>query len=257
MKISIVTVTYNAESTIRRTMESVASQTYSDTEHIIIDGASKDRTVDIAKEYNATILSEPDRGLYDAMNKAFNLVTGDYICFLNAGDTLHSPFTLAHIAQAVSSATASTADPNSFPAVIYGDTDIVDSDGNFLRPRHLTPPDNLTWRSFQQGMLVCHQAFYVNRRIAQSYDTSYRFSADFDWCIRCMKEGEKKGMHNIYIKEPLADYLSEGMTTANHKASLLERFRIMCRHYGLLSTIANHIYFVFRAIFRHIKPILQ
>lgn len=250
MKISIVTVTYNAESTIRRTMESVAFQTYGDVEHIIIDGASKDRTVDIAKEYIATILSEPDNGLYDAMNKAFGLATGDYVCFLNAGDTLHSPFTIEHIARAAERGLSSPENGKGGIGIIYGNTDIVDSEGKFLRPRHLTPPDNLTWRSFRQGMLVCHQAFYVNRRIAQTYDTSYRFSADFDWCIRCMQEGEKQGMHNIYIKETIADYLSEGMTTANHKASLVERFRIMSHHYGFFSTIAYHLWFIFRAMFR-------
>jgi hypothetical protein len=99
-------------------------------------------------------------------------------------------------------------------------------------------------------MLVCHQAFYIHRSIALPYDTTYRFSADFDWCIRCLKEAERRGLHNIYIKEPLADYLSEGMTTANHKASLRERFRIMAKHYGLLPTISQHIWFIFRAIIK-------
>ena len=248
MKISIITVTYNAESTIRRTMDSVACQTYSNIEHLIIDGASKDRTAEIAKEYNATVLSEPDHGLYDAMNKGVRLATGDYICFLNAGDTLHSPFTIEHITRAIEQSQSSSANSNTDIGIIYGNTDIVDSNGTFLYPRRLTPPEHLTWHSFCQGMLVCHQAFYVNRQIAQSYNTDYRFSSDFDWCIRCMKEGEKRGLHNIYIKETLADYLSEGMTTANHKASLIERFRIMAHHYGILATIANHIWFIFRAI---------
>ena len=238
MKFSIITVTYNAEATIERTMESVAQQTYRDFEHLIVDGASKDKTVEIARHYpHATVVSEPDKGLYDAMNKGLKMATGDFLCFLNAGDTLHSKETLEHIAAA----------GGEF-AVLYGDTHIVDAQGNFLRDRRLTPPEHLTWRSFKDGMLVCHQAFYVNRTIAQSYDLSYRFSADFDWCIRCMKEGEQRGMHNLYIKEPLADYLSEGMTTANHKASLQERFNIMAKHYGLLPTIIQHIWFIFRAL---------
>lgn len=244
MKISIITVTYNAEATIERTLESVAMQTYPDIEHLVIDGASKDRTVEIARRYpHAIVVSEPDKGLYDAMNKGLKRATGDYLCFLNAGDKLHSKDTLTHLIELVS---------NGSPVgVLYGDTHIVDAQGNFLRSRRLTPPEHLTWRSFKAGMLVCHQAFYINRQIAQPYDLTYRFSADFDWCIRCMKEGEKRGMKNLYLREPLADYLSEGMTTANQKASLKERFRIMAKHYGLCTTIIQHIWFIFRAIIKN------
>ncbi len=241
MKISIITVTYNAEATIEHTLESVAQQTYPDVEHLIMDGASKDRTLEIARRYpHAIVYSEPDKGLYDAMNKGLKKATGDYLCFLNAGDKLHSKETLAHIASSIPD--------SSSIGVLYGDTHIVDNEGTFIRNRRLTPPEHLTWQSFKQGMLVCHQAFYINRQIALAYDTTYRFSADFDWCIRCMKEGEKQGMQNLYIQEPIADYLSEGMTTANHKASLKERFRIMAKHYGLLSTIIQHIWFIFRVL---------
>ena len=241
MKISIITVTYNAEATIERTLESVAQQTYPDVEHLIIDGASKDRTLEIAHRYpHAMVYSEPDKGLYYAMNKGLKRATGDFLCFLNAGDKLHSQETLAHIASSVSDASPI--------GVLYGDTHIVDNEGTFIRNRRLTPPEHLTWRSFKQGMLVCHQAFYINRQIALPYDTTYRFSADFDWCIRCMKEGEKRGMQNLYIREPLADYLAEGMTTANHKASLKERFRIMAKLYGYLPTIIQHIWFIFRVL---------
>ena len=241
MKISIITVTYNAEATLERTLQSVAQQTYSDIEHLIIDGASTDRTLEIARQYpHAIVFSEPDKGLYDAMNKGLQRATGDYLCFLNAGDKLHSKDTLAHIASFVSE--------GSPIGVIYGDTHIVDAQGNFLRNRRLTPPEHLTWQSFKEGMLVCHQAFYINRQIALPYDMTYHFSADFDWCIRCMKEGEKRGMQNLYLHEPLADYLAEGMTTANHKASLKERFQIMAKHYGLLPTIGQHIWFIFRVL---------
>lgn len=241
MKISIITVTYNAEATLERTLQSVAQQTHPDVEHLIIDGASTDHTLEIARQYpHAIVFSEPDKGLYDAMNKGLQRATGDYLCFLNAGDKLHSKETLAHIVASISD--------GSPIGVIYGDTQIVDAQGNFLRNRRLTPPEHLTWKSFKEGMLVCHQAFYINRQIALPYDTNYRFSADFDWCIRCMKEGEKRGMKNLYIHEPVADYLAEGMTTANHKASLKERFKIMAKHYGLLPTIGQHIWFIFRVL---------
>lgn len=239
MKISIITVTYCAEATLERTLQSVAEQTYTDIEHLVIDGASKDGTLAIARRFpHVKVVSEPDRGLYDAMNKGVGLATGEFLCFLNAGDRLHSADTIARVAAAAESNTA----------VVYGDTAIVDGNGQFLYRRRLAPPERLTWRSFRQGMLVCHQAFYVNRAVVQPYDLHYRFSADFDWCIRCMKEGERRGMRNVEVKEFVADYLNEGMTTANHKASLLERFGIMVRHYGWVSTIAQHIWFVARAV---------
>ncbi len=247
MKISIITVTYNAEATLERTLQSVAQQTHPDVEHLIIDGASTDHTLEIARQYpHAIVFSEPDKGLYDAMNKGLQRATGDYLCFLNAGDKLHSKETLAHLASSVSNSVSGSND--SPIGVLYGDTNIVDAQGQFIRNRRLTPPEHLTWRSFKEGMLVCHQAFYINRQIALPYDTNYRFSADFDWCIRCMKEGEKRGMKNLYIHEPVADYLAEGMTTANHKASLKERFKIMAKHYGLLPTIGQHIWFIFRVL---------
>ena len=248
--ITLVTVTYNAASTIERTLLSVERQTYRNVQHIIMDGGSKDDTVALAEAYrmrnadfDVIIVSEPDKGLYDAMNKAVSLAKGDYVCFLNAGDKLHADDTLQHIAD--------KADADNV-GIIYGNTDIVDDMGNLLRPRRLTPPDNLTWKSFRHGMLVCHQSFYVNRRIMQKYDLTYRFSADFDWCIRCMKQGKDDGLVNIYIHEPLTDYLSEGMTTANHKASLLERYRIMCRHYGWFTTIMMHLMFVLRGVMKGI-----
>lgn len=255
--ITLVTVTYNAQRTLERTLRSVESQTYSFIEHIIMDGASTDGTIAIAEAYRSrvggrygvVIISQPDKGLYDAMNHALKMAQGDYICFLNAGDKLHNPSTLSLVASAAD---------EEHVGIIYGDTDIVDDEGTFIRHRRLAPPKHLNWKSFNQGMLVCHQSFYVNRRIAQEYNLKYRFSADFDWCIRCMKEGEDQQMHNIYAKQALrgkpypedtailTDYLSEGMTTANHKASLRERFRIMAHHYGLIKTIIQHIWFVLR-----------
>ena len=91
-------------------------------------------------------------------------------------------------------------------------------------------------------MLVCHQAFFARRDLAEPYNLDYRFSADFDWCIRVMKKAHT--LHNAHLV--VIDYLDEGLTTANRRASLLERFRIMAKHYGLLSTVAHHAWFVLR-----------
>jgi hypothetical protein len=132
--------------------------------------------------------------------------------------------------------------------VLYGETAIVDESGNFLHMRRLSTPEDLNWKSFKQGMLVCHQAFFAKRELAvqEPYLLDYRFSADFDWCIRIMKRA--KHLHNT--KLTLIDYLNEGMTTQNHKASLKERFRIMVKHYGWISTVIHHCWFVIRLFYK-------
>ena len=134
------------------------------------------------------------------------------------------------------------------PAVIYGDTHIVDAAGNFLHRRRLSPPPRLTWRSFQSGMLVCHQAFFARRDIAQKtpYDLHFRFSADFDWCIRIMRAAHRRKLPLTNAGLVVADYLNEGTTTRHHKASLRERFRIMEKYYGLMPTLAYHLWFLVR-----------
>lgn len=241
-KFSIITVTYNAAAVIEDTLQSVITQTYKNIEYIIVDGASTDRTMEIIGRYRKhihTVVSEPDRGLYDAMNKGIRLATGDYVCFLNAGDELHEDDTLQLIVHSLTGLTG-------LPDVIYGRTAIVDEEGHFLRMRRLEPPENLTWHSFRQGMLVCHQAFFARRDHAMPYDLRYRFSADFDWCIRVMKQSTV--LHNTRLT--LIDYLNEGMTTRNHRASLTERLRIMCRHYGYVQTILLHLKFALRLLYK-------
>lgn len=240
-KFSIITVTYNAEATVEDTIQSVIAQTYRHIEYIVIDGASKDRTLSIVEKYRDSIthlVSEPDKGLYDAMNKGIRLATGDYLCFLNAGDSFHEDDTLQQMVH--------TLKGGELPDVLYGETALVDHEGHFLRMRRLSAPEVLTWKSFRQGMLVCHQAFFAKRSLVEEYDPAYRFSADFDWCIRVMKKA--RTLHNTHLL--IIDYLQEGMTTQNRKASLKERFRIMAKHYGWVSTVAYHACFVFRAILK-------
>ncbi len=253
MRITIITVTYQAAAVLQRTLDSVSRQTCQDIEHLIIDGASKDDTVKMAKAYQekvpypVIIQSEPDHGLYDAMNKGLHKATGDYLVFLNAGDTLHADDTLTTLTSHLLPLTSHLS-----PAVIYGDTAIVDSEGKFLHLRRLRPPKQLTWRSFKQGMLVCHQAFYVRTDIAQQedYDLRYRHSADVDWCIRVMKRAEEMRLPLVNTNTILADFMEGGNTTQNHRASLKERYQVMCHHYGKASTIVMHAWFLVRQLFR-------
>ncbi len=239
-KFSIITVCYNAEAQLERTLRSVLAQTYPHVEYILVDGASEDGTPALIHRYKdriSRVVSEPDKGLYDAMNKGIRLATGDYLCFLNAGDRFHADSTLEQMVRTLDGA-------NGLPDVLYGETALVDDAGRFVRMRRLAAPEVLTWRSFRQGMLVCHQAFFAKTALAEPYDLQYRFSADFDWCIRVMKKA--RTLHNTRLV--LIDYLQEGMTTRHRKASLMERFRIMAQHYGLISTTLRHAGFVLRAL---------
>lgn len=236
--ISIVTITFNAARELPATMKSVASQTFKNFEHVIIDGASTDDTLKTARRLGVAslrILSEPDKGLYDAMNKGLRMARGKYVLFLNAGDAFHSDDTLGLYAD------RAARDPD----IIYADTVIVDADRNITGPRHLSAPDILSFQSFAKGMLVCHQAFMVKKSIAPLYDTHYRFSADYDWTVKCLrksKPGRCVNLHTVAI-----EYLSDGTTDRNKIASLRERFRIMRNHYGLTRTLINHLAFVSRA----------
>lgn len=232
---SIITITFNAESTLEPTLRSVAAQQENDYEYLIVDGASKDGTVALARQYDCVtrIISEPDRGLYDAMNKGIKAATGEYLVFLNAGDSLYAPDTLKKLHDFIG---------ENRPDILYGETAIVDSDRRFIAMRRLKTPEKLSWKSFRMGMLVCHQAFIVRRELAPLYDLSYRFSADFDWCIRCMKKA--RTIANTHLT--LINYLNEGVTTRNHKASLKERYRIMVKYYGFISVSLLHLWFAAR-----------
>ncbi len=264
-KFTIATVTYNAAALIETTIKSIETQDYSNVEHVIIDGNSQDDTLTHIQHYlernsisehrhEIVVRSEPDDGLYDAMNKALQLATGDYILFLNAGDTLHSATTLSQLA-------ALARESQEMPGVLYGHTDLVDENGRFLRHRRLVPPEHLTWKSFRLGMLVCHQSFLPRTDLARLFpykNDRYRFSADFDWCIRIMREAERQ--HTALVPLRQADgsigiishflHSDDGTTRRHHKASLWERFRIMGHNYGWTVTCGLHAWFVLRAFIK-------
>ena len=253
---SVITCTYNAATELPRTLKSVAEQTYPHVEHLLIDGLSTDNTRTLISQYAEQMVqshnphvvevkAEADKGLYDAMNKGIALATGTYLVFINAGDVFPSPNTLEAVANAVGEA-------ETLPAVLYGDTDIVDVDGRFLRHRRPVPRRGLSWRSFSRGMLVCHQASYALTELAKQtpYNPDYRFSADVDWCIRVMKAGEASGLKLKNLQAVVANYLDGGMTVKNHRASLKERFAVMRAHYGLPLTLMMHAWFALRAIVR-------
>ena len=252
IKITYVTITYQAEKVLQRTLNSVLEQDYPEITHLIIDGASTDGTLEMVNDYIARsnaadnghkvlLMSEPDDGIYDAMNKGLRSLDGDFVCFLNAGDFLPSSDIVSRIVEKVN---------GQLPAVLYGDTDIVDGEGHFLHHRRLSPPEHLTWKSFRHGMLVCHQAFYARTdfAIATPYNQKYRYSADVDWCIRIMKAAARENVPLQNLHMVVVNYTEEGQTTLHHRESLLERYRVMECHYGRISTFFMHCWFVVRAV---------
>ena len=232
---SIITVTYNAAAVLLPTLQSVAEQSCKEYEYIVVDGASTDGTLELVRRSGVPtrIISERDKGIYDAMNKGMKIARGTYLIFMNAGDAFYSADTLQAIKECIGTRR---------PGVIYGETAIVDEQRQYVMMRRLRAPEHLTWRSFAVGMVVCHQAFIVRRDLAPQYDLSYRYSADVDWCIRCMKRSDE--MFNTHLV--LVNYLREGTTTRNRRASLKERFHIMCKYYGTLPTVLRHIWFTVR-----------
>jgi len=237
--ISIVTVCYNAQQFIEKTIQSIVNQTFKDIEYIIIDGASKDKTLDIVKKYETKItklISEPDNGLYDAMNKGIKKANGKYILFINAGDAFHSNTTLEEVFNNCQKSD-----------VIYGDTLITNSNWEIIGKRRLRPPKTLKYKDFSKGMLVSHQAFIAKKSLAELYDINYRYSADFDWTIKILKKA--KTICNASI--PIAHFMEGGQTSKTVIPGLKERFIIMKKHYGLSRTVFMHFFILFR-LFLHL-----
>ncbi|MGY3214980.1 glycosyltransferase family 2 protein [Mucilaginibacter sp. HD30] len=231
--LSVVTVVYNNVANIERTMLSVLNQTYPAIEYIVIDGASTDGTLQIIERYKDKLgkfISEEDKGIYDAMNKGILAATGDYIIFMNSGDEFYSDDTVARVF-----ASAEDAD------IYYGETEMMDEEGNNLGRRRHAAPEAFTWRDFKYGMSISHQAIYIKRSLVEPYDPKYQLSADIDWILRAAKKA--KSIVNVHTY--VARYKMGGMSKQKHRQSLLERFDIMKKHYGLLPTVFNHMVIAF------------
>nr|WP_283770023.1 glycosyltransferase family 2 protein [Mucilaginibacter sp. Bleaf8] len=225
---SVITIVYNNVRDMERTMLSVINQTYSNIEYIVVDGASTDGTLEVIRKYEskvAKLVSEKDKGIYDAMNKGLAMATGDYVLFMNSGDEIYAPDTVARVFAADDDAD-----------IYYGETEMIDDAGNSLGRRRHKAPRQFTWRGFKFGMSISHQAIYVRRSLAQPYNLQYQLSADIDWVITAAKKARKIVNVNQYVGK----YLVGGMSKKKHRQSLLERFDIMKRHYGLVPTLFNH-----------------
>lgn len=236
--ISIITVTYNAEKYLQKTIDSIRKQTCQNIEYIIVDGNSTDQTVNIIKNnknYISRWISEPDEGLYDAMNKGLKMATGNFVWFINAGDQIYMKDTIKQILDKASEYNAD---------LLYGEALIINEEDKEIGMRRKSAPEKLSWKSLKKGMVVCHQSFIPNRTIAESYDLNYKYSSDIDWEIKCLK----KAKSIVNTRLILSRFLDNGQSKKTIIPSIKERFRIMVKNYGLITTIVNHIPIMLRFI---------
>jgi glycosyltransferase involved in cell wall biosynthesis len=227
-KLTVITIVYNNVGDIERTVLSILNQSYANIEYVVIDGASNDGTLDILKKYEGQIsrlVSERDKGIYDAMNKGLALATGDFVLFMNSGDEIYASDTVEKIF-----ATEPDAD------IYYGETEMFDENWVSLGQRRHQAPEHFTWKDFKYGMCISHQAIYIRRSLTEPYDLNYQLSSDIDWIIKAAKKAKKIVNVRMYV----AKYLVGGMSKKKHRQSLEERFRIFSKHYGLIPTILNH-----------------
>jgi len=228
-KLTVITIVYNNVRDIERTINSVLNQTYPKIEYIVIDGKSTDGTLDIIEKYKTKIykiVSEPDKGIYDAMNKGLALATGDYVLFMNSGDEIYDETTVEDIFESAPGAD-----------IYYGETEMYNDDWESLGRRRHEAPDEFDWKSFKYGMSISHQAIYIRRSIITPYDLNYKYSSDIDWIIKAAK----KASSIVNVRRYVAKYLVGGMSKKKHRESLKERFKIFTKYYGLVPNILNHV----------------
>ncbi|MDE6460523.1 MAG: glycosyltransferase [Paramuribaculum sp.] len=237
-KISVVTVTFNSAATLEETILSVINQTYDNIEYIIIDGGSTDGTVDIIKKYSDRItywISEPDKGIYDAMNKGIHVATGDYINFMNSGDKFFNDSILKKVSDYMVSGEY---------GVIYGNS--ISFDG---KNRILKVPHPLT--CMKTNGCICHQsAFFKNIPTRLYYDLSFNICADYDLFARYYFD---YSMPFKYLDLTICFYSFSGISDGNINV-ILESYDISKRY---STGITHNIRYFFKALSFRVKNSLK
>lgn len=254
-KISIITVCFNAKSSLEKTFRSICEQSYREIEYIIVDGASTDGSLELLQslkqEYSdrdIKIISEKDNGIYDAMNKGLRLASGKYLWFINAGDFIYERYCVEKIFRKIGSE-KNIGLSQDLPKIIYGKTALHNTLWQEIGEREHKIPKKLNYKSFRKGMLVCHQSILIDKSICQNYNwQKYGGCADIDWILNALKICEEKDIFNTNMF--LSSFLVGGYSTKNEKKAWRERFFVMKDHYGLFETCVFHVYIIFRRIFR-------
>ena len=234
MKVSIITVCRNAEKSIEATLKSVAMQTYSEIEYIIIDGKSSDKTlgvIDRYKENISKIISEPDKGIYDAMNKGIALAKGDVIIFLNANDTF---FALDVLSKAIELFNKTGSD------IIYGDAMMT---GKHKNGGHIVKYDRIN-KWFLLRDTICHQAIFVKKKLYDDigkFNLKFKIAADYEWLLRALI---KYKANSAYLNIAVCNYSLDGISNdpKNRLATLMEYDEISKMYFGNFLPLAKKSY---------------
>jgi glycosyltransferase involved in cell wall biosynthesis len=246
--ISVITVCYNSAATLERTLQSVADQDYKRIEHIVIDGASTDGTMRLVEEHGqhlAAIISEPDEGIYDAMNKGLELATGDIICFLNSDDHYSHSNVLLEVAQKFKSYEVDA---------LFGDAIFFDPDEPSRVIRHYSSkhfsPRKLSW-----GWMPAHPALFFRKHIYDCYGRykiDYRIAGDFDLIARIFKDGDIK-FH--YFPEVIVRMATGGISTRGWRSTLILNQEILraCHENNIDTCIYKILCRYPKKIFEYIK----
>ena len=233
MKVTIITSCYNREQTIRGCIESVLSQDYPDIEYIVVDGASKDNSLSIINEYKdkiSKIISEPDHGMYEAINKGIRVATGDVIGLVHSDDFLFSNQTVSHIVQRFEETHAD---------FLYGDGLFVNSENTDKVVRNWIGGTYRLWK-VHHGWLPLHPTCYIRREVMERkglYNESYKIAADSDFLFRYLLGGE---LSVTYLKEYIVRMRMGGLSTdsARRKQMWKEDIRLYQSH-GMNPTITK------------------
>lgn len=215
MKISVITSVYNNKETIAEAIESVLSQSYDDIEYIIVDGASQDGTVEVIKKYAdklTTFVSEPDKGIYDGLNKGVALATGDVVGFLHSDDLFQDENVVAKIAEAFKSGDVDS---------VYGDLTYVTKEDTSKVIRYWKS-GTFSMRKLQNGWMPPHPTFYVKRKVYEAYgafDTGFRIAADYDSILRFLG---REGITTRYIPEVLVKMRVGGASNRSLKNIIMK-----------------------------------
>ena len=221
--LSIITVVLNAKQDLQETLESIFKQTFIQFELIIIDGGSTDGTLDVIDRYKhviKTYISEPDKGIYDAMNKGLSHASGDWITFLNAGDTYVDPNRLDRVFKG----------PLDNIQFIYGDMFLLDAHGKKVRYLKAEP---LTKFSITKGMIACHQAMFVRRQTCPSYRMDLRYQGDLDWVMSILHQLSPDNIR--YIAHDIVYFKSGGFSDQTIFKQLQEHLYLIVSRYGLMT----------------------